>query len=415
MRTRLSDKGLERQALLSALEDARRDDANWRRGELPLYVYFAGEDVLQVAKDAYGMFMQEAGHAASAFPSIAHFESEVIDMVLGLMKAGPEATGDMTLGGTESVFLAVKTARDRARGQRGASARPFEIVAPYSAHPCINKAADYLGLNVRRVPLGSNHRADVTAMAHAITDDTIMLYGSAPCWPHGVYDPIRELGTLAQERRLWFHVDACLGGMIAPFATRLGRPIPDFDFSVPGVTSLSVDLHKFGFAPKGTSCVLLHDACLRKYQLFEFTDWPRGLYASTGFAGTRPGGPIAAAWAVMNYLGEEGYKSLAEVILRITGHLVEGVGAISDIGVCNEVDLNIVTIGSDSLDIANVAAGMHGLRWHTHLGGDPPTMHFMVNPVHEPFIDAYLRDLEEVVCAVRSGQTYEGGAAVYGA
>ncbi len=413
MSKRMPAQGQGYDALFARMQEARANDVDWRRGRLPLYVYFAGEDVERVARDAYAMFMQESGHSPSAFPSIKQFEDDVIAMMLDLLHGDEAASGDMTLGGTESVFMAVKAARDWAREHRPAPTGVPEIVAPHSAHPCVNKAAEYLGLKVTRVALGKDHRADLAAMAAAAGADTFMLYGSAPCWPHGVFDPIAGLGALAQERNLWFHVDACLGGMITPFASKLGRPVPAFDFAVPGVTSISVDLHKFGFVPKGASCLLLKDGARRKYQLFEFTDWPRGLYASPSFVGTRPGGQIAAAWAVMNYLGEAGYLRAVDEIMRTTDRLVAGIEDIAELEICNAVDLNIVTFLSPTLDIANIAAGMHERQWFSHLGGEPPTMHFMVNPVHEPHIEAYLQDLAAVVAAVRAGHIHTGGFAVY--
>lgn len=258
------------------------------------------------------MYFSENALGPSAFPSLARFEKDVIAWTLGLLNADDDASGSMTSGGTESILMAVKTARDWSRERRPNLLEPV-VLAPYSAHPAFNKAAHYLGLEVKRVPLGEDYRADVGRMADAIDDRTVMLVGSAPQFAHGVIDPISDLAQLAQEKELWLHVDACVGGFIAPFARELGRPIPPFDFTVPGVTSMSADLHKYGFTAKGASTFLLCAKELRKYQVFEFAEWSRGNYSSPTIPGTRPGGPIAAAWAVLNYLGWDGYLCALQV------------------------------------------------------------------------------------------------------
>ena len=233
----------------------------------------------------------------------------------------------MTTGGTESILMAMLTAREWGRANKPKIKQP-EVVLPSTAHPAFDKAAHYFGLKLVRVPVGGDLRADVDAMRRAVTVDTVLVVGSAPSYPHGVVDPIAEIAKLAQERKILCHVDACVGGMMLPFVRKLGYPVPDWDFRVPGVTSISVDLHKYGYAAKGASVILYRDKALRRHQLFASTDWPGGIYASPTMTGTRPGGAIAAAWAVLNFLGEDGYLRIADTVMRTTVRLRDGINAL---------------------------------------------------------------------------------------
>ncbi len=394
----LPRKGVSLEALDDQMEAARAGDVDWRNGRIGVYIHYAGEDVLAVAKRAYLRFFSENGLGPKAFPSLARFEADVVAMTLGLLHGGPDARGAMTTGGTESIFLAVKAARDRARAERPHIARPT-IVAPQTAHPAFNKAAHFMGLEVVRVPVGTDFRADVAAMAAACGPDTVLLVGSAPAYPHGVVDPIPQLGEFASQRGLWLHVDACVGGFIAPFAKSLGVSIPDFDFGVPGVTSISADLHKYGYTAKGASTVLYRDEAAFGYQKFEFSDWPRGLYATQTLVGTRAGGAIAAAWAVMNYLGHAGYCDRTSRILAVRARLEAGVRELG-LEVWGVPQLSILSYGSRKLDIFAVAQRMTERGWFVGRLVDPPGNHLMLNLTHEPAVDAYLADLAWAVGTV---------------
>ena len=323
-------------------------------------------------------------------------------MTLELFGGGPRAVGTFTSGGTESQFLALKAARNKARAERPRLSEPKVVVAR-TCHPSISKAAHYLGLEVVRVPVLENFRADIDAMRRAVDDKTIMLVGSAPGYTHGVFDPITELGQLALNRGLWLHIDACLGGFLAPFARMEGYPIPAFDFKVPGVTSLAADLHKYGFSAKGASVLLLEDAALQPYQRYEFRDWPRGLYRTDTFLGSRPGGPAASAWSVMNYLGEAGYRRLARKIMETKERLIAGIERIAGLEVVRPSELCMLLYRSRDagLDINAVAEGMSALGWFVGRCLDPLAIHFAINPVHTPIIDDYLQDLGDVTQDVR--------------
>jgi sphinganine-1-phosphate aldolase len=262
-----------------------------------------------------------------AFPSLRRMETDVVSMCAGILGGDDEVVGSMTSGGTESLFLAMKTYRDQARKERPHITAP-EVVLPTTAHPALIKSAHYLGVKVVLVPPGPDFRADVAAMERAITPQTLFLVGSAPAYPHGVVDRITELSDLALSRSLPLHVDACVGGFLLPFVRKLGFPVPPFDFAVPGVTSMSADLHKYGFAAKGASTVMYRTAALRRHQFYVYSGWPGGLFGSATVLGTRPGGAIAAAWASLTALGHEGYLRIAGIIMKTTRAFIDGITAI---------------------------------------------------------------------------------------
>lgn len=403
MTNRFPPKGRTRDDVLDELEAQKVNDVDWRGGRIGLYTHFGGDDVLEIAKDASRMYFSENALGPSAFPSLARFETDVIAWTLGLLNADDDASGSMTSGGTESIMMAVKTARDWSRDNRPVSGIP-QVVAPYSAHPAFNKAAHYLGLEVKRVPVGPDYRANVDRMADAIDDRTIMLVGSAPQFAHGVIDPISDLAQLAQQNDLWLHVDACVGGFIAPFARALGRPVPPFDFSVPGVSSMSADLHKYGFTAKGASTFLLSDQAHRIYQVFEFDDWSRGHYSSPTIPGTRPGGPIAAAWAVLNYLGWDGYVRIAGELFDAIDRIKEGISEIDGLSIVGDPPLTILSYTSEDYDIFAVAEAMTRRGWFITRSADPRAIHMgMLTLIHVPVVDQYLSDLRDSVEDAKTG------------
>lgn len=407
MRRSFPKTGLDWTDIHQYLSEARKDDVDWRGGKITGLVYFAGDDVMQVAKDAYTMFFAENAVYPAVYPSMSTLESEVVDLTLELLHGDEFAAGSMSTGGTESIFLAVKAARDWARANRPLEGT-LEIVAPGTAHPAFNRAAGYLDMKIVRVPQGPDFRADVNAMAEAITQNTIMLVGSAPQYPHGVIDPIRELGDLALARDLWLHVDACIGGFMAPFVRKLGYPVPDFDFAVPGVTSISADIHKNGYSAKGASTVLYRDSDHFKYQGFEFDEWARGRYATNTFMGSRPGGAVASAWAVMNYLGEEGYMRVAREVMQIKEALMEGVNRIDGLETFGDPELTIFTFGSTQFDIFAVADGLSEAGWLVNRIQEPLGIHLMLSLIQKPVLEEYLSDLTYVVEEVKVGKTTRG-------
>jgi len=352
--------------------------------------------VTELLKEAYTMFFSENGLNPTAFPSLKKFEAEVVAMTASLLGGDEETVGNMTSGGTESILMAVKTARQWARARNSTNTAP-EMILPETAHPAFEKAAHYFSVKPVHIPVKFDFRADVAAAEAAITPHTILMVGSAPSYPQGIVDPIVELARIAQEHDVLFHVDACVGGFMLPFVRKLGYPVPDFDFRVPGVTSISVDLHKYAYAAKGASVILCKDRALRRHQFFVHTDWSGGIYASPAMAGTRPGGAIAAAWAVMNYLGEEGYLDIADTVMKATTKLWEGIDAIKNVKILGDPAMSILAIGSDTLNIYQVGDELTLRGWHLDRQQFPPSLHLTVTHAHAQVADQFLSDLKQAV------------------
>ncbi|MEZ4642124.1 MAG: aspartate aminotransferase family protein [Chloroflexota bacterium] len=392
--------GRSRPDILAHMQTLRQRDLNWQEGKVFSLVFYAGEEANQVIHDAYNLFFSENGLNPTAFPSLRQFETEVVGMSAALLGGDGQVVGNMTSGGTESILMTVLTAREWAKTHKPHVQQP-EIVLPLSAHPAFAKAAHYFGVNAVRTPVGADLRADVTAVTQAITPNTILIVGSAPSYPHGVVDPIAELAALAQQHEILCHVDACVGGFMLPFVQKLGYAIPDFDFRVPGVTSISADLHKYGYAAKGASLILYRNRDIRRHQLFADTDWPGGIYASPTMAGTRPGGAIAAAWAIMQHLGEEGYVQIARQVMETAVALRQGIAQIPGLKVLGDPPMSLMAIGSDDLNVYEVGDEM-GLRgWHLDRQQFPPSLHLTVNYAHIHQKDAFLQDLAAAAAAAR--------------
>jgi sphinganine-1-phosphate aldolase len=399
-RIQLPSRGRAKQDILATMQALREKDVKWREGKVFSMVFYAGDDVTDILKEAYLMFFSENGLNPTAFPSLRELETQVVAMVASLLNGDDEVVGNMTSGGTESLLMAVKTAREWARTHRPEIESP-EMILPLTAHPAFEKATHYFGVKPVHVPVRADFRADVEAAKAAITPRTILMVGSAPSYPQGVIDPIAELAHVAHEHHLLFHVDACVGGLMLPFVRRLGHPVPKFDFGVPGVTSMSADLHKYGYAAKGASVILYKNKDLRRHQFFAYTDWPGGIYASATMAGTRPAGPIAAAWAVMNFLGEEGYLALTDTVMKTAIKLREGIAAIPGLKVLSNPDMSVHAIASNRFNIYEIGDEMTLRGWHLDRQQFPPSLHMTITPAHANTADDFLRDLAQAVKIVR--------------
>jgi glutamate/tyrosine decarboxylase-like PLP-dependent enzyme len=415
--TGIPERGVDRARLLESMAALKADagDADWAAGRSWSLVYYGGEEHTRFLQQVYGLYFSENGLSPTAFPSLRKFEAEVVAMVLDLLAAPPDAGGTMTSGGTESILLAMKTYRDRARAERPEVATP-EILVPESAHPAFLKAAHYFGLRAVPVPLAPDFRTDLAALRARIGRDTICIVGSAPCYPHGVVDRIAGMGEIAAAHGIGLHVDACLGGFLLPFMREAGYPVPDFDFRIPGVTSISADLHKNGYAAKGASVIAYRTQELRRFQYFVSTDWPGGLYGSPTMLGTRPGGAIAAAWAAIVALGRDGYRDMAARTMQATATLTAGIRAIPGLHVVGEPDMNVLCIGSDAVDVFAVADLLEQRRWRIDRQARPRAIHLIVTPNHAQSIGAFLDDLRAATDAARAGRAppADGAAASYG-
>ena len=394
----LPQTGVPADQVLAQLTALQAGDVDWKSGRAFSLAYHAGPDVLGLATEALARFQSANALNVDAFPSLRRMQNEVVQMIADLLHGGPEAAGFMTSGGTESILLAVKAARTRGRA-RGIAAP--EMVLPSTAHAAFEKGAAYFDVRSVRVAVRDDFTADPAAMAAAMTPNTVLMVGSAPAYPQGVVDPIGEIAALAAERDVNCHVDACMGGITLPMLERLGYPIAPFDFRVPGVTSISVDLHKYGYTAKGASVILHRNKALRKDQTFVTDNWLGGRYGSSGVLGTKSGGPIAAAWAVLTHLGEDGYLRLTRSARAATEALIAGLRAQPGARILGTPAATLVAFTFDDVDPFAVGDALAARGWVVDQQQPPPSLHCTVNAVHEPVIAEFLATLREVHAEVR--------------
>jgi sphinganine-1-phosphate aldolase len=410
----LPSTGVSSEAIFAHLDELKQGDVRWREGRAFTLVYYAGAEVQAVAEEAYRRYSSENALNTDAFPSLRILQSDVVAVVADWVQAGDEGAGFMTSGGTESILMAVKAARERGRAEAGVT-QP-NVVLPTSAHAAFEKGCYYFGLDSRRVAVDTDWRADVNAMEAAIDDNTVLVVGSAPQYPQGVIDPIREIAALADARNINCHVDACMGGVTLTYLARLGEPIPPWNFSVPGVTSISIDLHKYGYTAKGASVIMHRTRQLRSYQTFVTDNWLGGIYGSSGVLGTKGGGSMAAAWAVMNFLGDEGYMRVTAAARRACLQLADAVRAIPDLVIRAEPQATLLAFGAadeSQLDVYAVADALWRRGWYVDRQGPPASLHCTVSVVHDDKIEAFVDDLRASIGEVL-GSTRHGAQGAYG-
>lgn len=389
-------QGMSREAIDAAFDVLVSGDAHWREGRVPLYVFRGDSDAYEVGRDAFFRFFSEnALGAKRAFGSVRQMEQDIIEMGLSLFNGHAGMAGVVTSGGTESIFLAVRAARAQARKVNGLARGVGNIVLPETAHPAFTKSALSMDLDERRIPVAANGRADVAAMAEAIDHETVMLVGSAPCFPYGVFDPIAALGQLALSHDLWLHVDACVGGYLAPFVRDLNYSVPDFDLGVAGVSSLSADLHKYGFCPKPASTVFFSSPERASLAGFDMDVWPSGRFVTNTLVGTRPAGGVAGAWATMHFLGVPGYRRVALRVMQMRDAYLSGVKALPGYQMVAEPDLAVMAFGNPSIDMMRVAALMGDRGWIPGTTKQPAGLHLMLSLLHENVRDSYFDDLAD--------------------
>jgi glutamate/tyrosine decarboxylase-like PLP-dependent enzyme len=406
---KLPDRGLSLEQVMAELRALQGRDGNYRNARTWSLIYNAGPEVDEVLHAAADHVLKENALNPLVFPSLREMQRDVVAIASDLLHGGEDAGGAMTSGGTESIFMAVKTARDKMRAERGVERG--RVVVPRTAHPAFAKAAHLLGLEFVQMPLGEDLRTHAADLEGLITADTVLVAAGAPAYPFGMIDPVPEMAAIASQAGVPFHVDACLGGFMLPFVERLSRPVPLWDFRVPGVTSISADLHKYGYAIKGASVVLHRPKSNLQYQVFQFSDWPGGIYGTQAFQGTKPAPPIAASWAVLHFLGEEGYLRLAAQTLRATERLLAGVEAIDGVHVWGEPDMTVVALGSRDHDVFAIGDVLAERGWHFDRQDGPPALHLMASPRHELVVDEFLGDLRY---AVEHAAAASATAATYG-
>lgn len=394
--------------VIAALAATRGQDVRWWEGRTFGMVYDGGPTVHEVAERAAAMFLHDNALNTMAFPSLARIQSDVVGWTASLLHGPGSAAGFLTSGGTESIQCAVLAARERARSERGITAP--EMVVAESAHAAFHKSAHLFGITVRKTPVLPDWTADVDAMAAAVNDNTVLVVGSAPQYPQGVVDDIPAIADVAASVGANCHVDACMGGFVLPFVEMLGRDVPPWDFRVDRVHSISADVHKLGYAPKGASVVLYRSKDLRRHQTFVFDDWLGGFYASPNLQGTRSGMPMATAWAVMRHLGVDGYLERTAATLAAADAIRAAVAGIDGIRTLGDGRYHLTNIASDpsssrALDVFALGDALGQRGWFHDRQGPPESLHLTVSAANAAVIDDYLHDLVECAEAMRGSTT----------
>ncbi len=394
--------------VLADLRAKRSDDVAWAEGRTFGMVYDGGPTVHEVIDGAARLFLHDNALNTQAFPSLGAIQSEVVGWTAALLHGPESAAGFLTSGGTESILCAVLAARERAQRER--NIHQPEMVVAESAHAAFHKAAHLFGITLHQTPVGPDWRVDLDAMADAINDHTILVVGSAPQYPQGVMDPIPEIAELAASVGANCHVDACMGGFVLPFAEMIGREVPPWDFRVDGVTSISADIHKLGYAPKGVSVVLHRTKELRRYQTFVFDGWLGGFYASPNLQGSRSGLPMASAWAVMQHLGTDGYRDLTRVTLDAADRLRAGIAELDRVQVLGGDAYHLIALAAaddddQPLDMFTLGDALAEHGWFHDRQTPPDSLHSTVSNGNAPHVDDYLDTLESCIATVGGDRT----------
>ncbi|WP_164670046.1 pyridoxal phosphate-dependent decarboxylase family protein [Virgibacillus doumboii] len=396
----------KKETILQQLKELQQEDLNPKGGNVWAYVYDSGlRKAQETAIEAYNLFIDHNGLDFTVFPSLLKLENEIVDEIAGLFSNDKDTlAGTFTSGGTESIMLAVKAARDYAGAQKPEITAP-EIILPNTAHAAFHKAAHYLGINTVIVPVSKvTFKVDPAEVEKQITPNTIMLVGSSVNYSHGVSDPIEELSELAVEHDIWLHVDACIGGFLLAYYRKLGHNVNPFDFHLPGVSSLSVDLHKYAFTPKGASVILYRNKNLRQYQYYACTNWTGYPVINTTIQSTKSGGPLAACWATLKSIGDDGYRKLAAKIWETKQEITKRLENMDDLYILGEPEVSLLALGSDTIDIFQLADEMKKAGWYIQVQpGDydmQPSIHLTITPVNK--IDAFFLGLEEAILQVKT-------------
>ncbi len=412
----MPQSGVDQEEILSQLDAFKSDDPEYKNGKVWSLVYYIDEAHQQLLKDSYFKYSSENGLNPTAFKSLKKMENDIIGATASILNGTDEVCGVVTSGGTESCLLAVKTYRDMAKDKR--RVKKPEMIIPETAHVAWYKASDYFGVKIRRVPLDANLVPDLKKLKKMINRNTVMILASAPEYPHGTIDPIEAMGEIAQEKNIPLHVDACVGGFILPFMEMNGETLPKWDYRVPGVTSISADIHKYGYAAKGASTITYRNLNYLRYQMFVQPDWSGGVFASSALLGTRPGGAYAGAWAALQYFGIDGYKKLADETLQAVNKLKKGITDIPELEIMGTPQGPLFAYQSRDTAVNIFAVGdqMDLMGWKVNKNQKPDGLHAMVTAQHLKVVDQYLADLKQAVETVKANPELakQGGAATYG-
>jgi len=412
----LPSEGLSEEELFEQLNKLRTmGHCDYLGGKISGAVYHAGKEVTHISAKAYKMFIWSNPLHPDIFPGVRKMEAEVIAMVVKMFNGGKDACGTTTSGGTESILMAVKTYKEWAKQTKGIT-EP-ELVVPVSAHCAFDKACNYFGIKIIHVPVNEKTRkVDLNKMRKAITSNTIAIVGSAPQFPHGMIDDIQGLAALARKYNVGLHVDSCLGGFLLPFMEKAGFPLAPFDFRVPGVTSISCDTHKYGYAPKGSSVIMYANKELRAHQYFVAPDWPGGIYASPTIAGSRPGALVAACWATMMNIGEKGYVEITREIISAARRIAAAIEGVPGLRLMGQPEVSVVAWTSDHFDIYSLGEQMRKRGWNLNSLQYPSSIHFCVTYANKDSADEFIADISAIAKELMKHpeKKAEGAGALYG-
>jgi len=402
----LLPEGVVKEKVLEELSEFTKKDINWQTGKVLTGLYDPGKNAHELAVEAYTRFLPQNALYVNMYPSIGKLEKEVVSSIAELLRADDEVVGNMTSGGTESILMAVKTARDWARVNRPEIKEP-EMVLPVSAHPAFLKAAHYFNVKAVQTEIDlEDYRADLTLFEKALGPNAIIAVGSAPNFSHGSIDPITEMAAMAQKRNILFHVDGCVGGIYLSIMRRMGEPVRNFDFTVPGVTSISADLHKYGYTPKNASVILYRNRDLRKYAWFVCSTTTEYVVINSTTQSSKTGGPIAAAWAMLRYLGEAGFQDIVRRSQEATKYLLDKIAAIEDIEVLGKPDMCMFTLASEKFNVFEIDDKMRERGWHMipqfACGGSPPNLHISLSQANVPHAEKFIDDLTKALEDLRN-------------
>ena len=397
---KLPEHGLSKDAIHQKWNEYTINDMNWKDGKFFGYVYYPGDEYYSIIKEAYAKFSATNALNPSTFPSLKRMENEIVSIAANLLHGDENTCGSLTSGGTESIFMSVKTAKDWAK--KNIKSKTPELLISESAHPAFCKAADYMDIHYQLIKLDNEYKTDIADLKSKVSANTIMIVGSAPQYPQGMIDPIEEMAEIAYNTGCLMHVDACVGGFLLPFLKMNGVDLPDFDFSVKGVTSMSADVHKYGYAAKGASVVLYKNNDLRKSQFYVKTDWSGGVYGSPSFLGTRGGGPIAAAWTTLNVIGLDGYTRIAKEVYAEVQKIKRVIKEeIPEVYILGKPKTTLFAIASDSLDVFELADELAILGWTINRQQNPMSLHIILNAIHIGKGDLFINDLKSAIAITK--------------
>lgn len=416
--TALPSKGMEKEELLKLMDQRKEQDTkNWINGKITGAVYHGGREHYDFVGQVFSRWAFCNPLHPDLHPALRQMDSEVVQMVINMYHGGPDACGSFTTGGTESILMAMKAHRDWGEEAKGIT-EP-NIVICTTAHAAFDKAGKYFKIQVRKARPDGDMAVDLKHMKQLIDRNTVAIVGSCCQYCHGTIDPIQEMGKIALKKNIGLHVDCCLGGFLVPFMEKAGYPLPPFDFRVPGVTSISCDPHKYGFAPKGSSVVMFSNKELRRYMYCYLTDWSGGIYATPTMVGSRPGGPVAATWAAMRRFGEDGYVQTTREIVGATRTIAEGLKQIDDLRLVGRPEVCVVAFdtkkaaGFSCYAVADCLKQLSG--WELATCQNPPSVHLALTLLTAKHAESFVKDVKAAVARVKeSPKLYNSTAGVYG-